>query len=640
MILIKYIAKSGLLSRRKSEEAIKNGDVRVNSTVIIDPTYEVNDNDIVYLKNKKIEKSELVYVVLNKPVGYITAKDDPQGREIVSMIFPPILRKFLDPIGRLDYNTSGSLLFSNDGDFVYRLSHPKFNVRKIYQVVASKPLTEKIVEALKRGVKLEDTFIKPDSVKWNEETPTHFMIELHSGKYRIIRRLLEVFGIFVKKLHRSSFAGINVRGMSFGDWRYLKKSEIEMLKEIASKGEKLDKDKKNSKNKNKKCELNICNKNKKESEFIKMEENKFIFDGMDQNNNNFENDTINNSENINSDNIDSDNIVKNENLNEPDNLVNTEAENKDNSEGEAKNNSEERSFDRPRREFSGERREGGFRRDRNDRNGGGFRRDRNDRNGGGFRRDRSEGGFRRDRNEGGFNRGPRRDFGDRKPFGSNDEFKKDESGVAGEAKSFDRPRREFNGERREGGFRRDRNGGGFNRGGDRGGFSRGGDRGGFNRGPRRDFGDRKPFGSNDEFKKDESGVAGEGKSFDRPRREFSGERREGGFRRDRNGGGFNRGGDRGGFSRGGDRGGFNRGPRRDFGDKGGFRNDKPRDENNKSGYVKFGSDELGSFRKEKRDFTPNFGKSDIFGDKKPRNKFSDKKFSDKRKNNDFEEDEE
>jgi 23S rRNA pseudouridine2605 synthase len=229
MILVKYIAESGVLSRRKSEEAIKNGYITINGHKIKDPTYEVKITDNVFMGNRKIFKTEHIYIVMNKPTGYITSKGDPEGRPNILNLLPKNIVEKLDPVGRLDFNTSGVLLLTSDGSFAYKLSHPKFEVKKIYQVIASKPLTKKIIDSLIDGIKLEDGLVTPDNIKWNEEAPTHFSIELHSGKYRIIRRLLKIFGIFVKKLHRSSFAGINVKGLQFGDFRPLTKTEISKL---------------------------------------------------------------------------------------------------------------------------------------------------------------------------------------------------------------------------------------------------------------------------------------------------------------------------------------------------------------------------------------------------------------------------
>ncbi len=137
-----------ILSRRKSEAAIKSGYISVNGHKIKDPTYEVKETDHVFMGNKKIFKTEYIYVVMNKPTGYITSKGDPEGRPTILDLLPKNIAKKVDPVGRLDFNTSGVLILTSDGSFAYKLSHPKFKVRKVYQVITSKPLTKKIVDSL------------------------------------------------------------------------------------------------------------------------------------------------------------------------------------------------------------------------------------------------------------------------------------------------------------------------------------------------------------------------------------------------------------------------------------------------------------------------------------------------------------
>ena len=230
MILVKYIAKSGLLSRRKSEEAIKYKFIKINGKTIEDPTYIVQNGDDIRFKKIKIVIQQFVYILLNKPNGYITSKSDPEGRPTIFNILPTKLRNLVDAVGRLDYNSSGALLLSNDGDFVYKLSHPKFEVKKTYSVVTSKPVDKKIVDSIIHGIKLEeDGVVYPDIIKWKPETPNHLILTLHSGKYRVIRRLLRVFGVFVDVLHRSSFSGISVSRLKPGEWRFLTDIEIDIL---------------------------------------------------------------------------------------------------------------------------------------------------------------------------------------------------------------------------------------------------------------------------------------------------------------------------------------------------------------------------------------------------------------------------
>jgi 23S rRNA pseudouridine2605 synthase len=230
MILVKFIAQSGVLSRRKSESAIREGLVRVNGHVIADPTYEVKEIDIVSYNNKKITLKKFTYILLNKPVGCLTSKFDPSGLPVVMDLFPPQMRTSLDPVGRLDFNTSGALLLTDDGVLAYQLSHPKFNIKKTYVVIASRPIEEEVVENLKRGIYLEDGMVQADAIIWNKKSPLHLTITLHGGKYRIIRRLLETFGIFVKKLHRIAFGPLLIRKMPGGVWRHLERKEIDDLR--------------------------------------------------------------------------------------------------------------------------------------------------------------------------------------------------------------------------------------------------------------------------------------------------------------------------------------------------------------------------------------------------------------------------
>lgn len=230
MFLIKFIAENSELSRRNSEKGIKYGEVTVNGKAIKDPSFVIEDKDLIFLKKEKILKREKIYVILNKPEGFITTKSDPSGRNIVTDLFPKKIAKFIDPIGRLDFNSSGALIFTNDGELGHILSHPKFEVKKVYTVTLSRDIDEELFERLKNGVKLEDGFVKPDKIIWKKNYPKKLTIELHSGKYRVIRRMFEIFKIFVKKLHRISFSDISVRGLKYGEWRNLSEDEIKILK--------------------------------------------------------------------------------------------------------------------------------------------------------------------------------------------------------------------------------------------------------------------------------------------------------------------------------------------------------------------------------------------------------------------------
>lgn len=228
MILVKFVARSGILSRRKAEEAIKGKQIRVNGIVLPDPTYEVNHSDTVLYFNKKVSLKSFSYILLNKPLNYLTTKYDPSGMPVVMDLLPNHLH-VVDPVGRLDFNTSGALLLTDDGELAYKLSHPKFEIRKVYSVTASRPIDEEVIENLKKGVYLEDGMVQADHIVWNKKNPEKLIIALHGGKYRIIRRTLEQLFIFVKKLHRLDFGSLNVKNLRLGEWRHLLPGEIKNL---------------------------------------------------------------------------------------------------------------------------------------------------------------------------------------------------------------------------------------------------------------------------------------------------------------------------------------------------------------------------------------------------------------------------
>jgi len=234
MQLIKFLALSSLASRRACEQLIKSGKIYCNNHCVEDPTYVVKDTDVITHKGKIIRPKDFTYVLLHKPLGYITSKKDCEGRRLITDLLPENLKKILDPVGRLDYNTTGALLLTNDGQLAYTLTHPKYTVRKTYVATASKKFTPDIAEALRQGAHLPTGFVKPDKVFWNAEYPQQIAITIHSGENRIIRRLLEFFGFFVKKLHRKDFAGISIKNLSSGAWRRLTKKEILSLKNTES----------------------------------------------------------------------------------------------------------------------------------------------------------------------------------------------------------------------------------------------------------------------------------------------------------------------------------------------------------------------------------------------------------------------
>jgi 23S rRNA pseudouridine2605 synthase len=236
MPLNKYIAQAGVCSRRKAVELVKEGLVRVNGRVELEPGYAVQPKDAVKVSGKLIapvSPKEYVYVLLNKPAGYVTTVQDEKGRPAVVELVNLPSKPRLYPVGRLDINTTGVLLLTNDGDFAQKMSHPSFKASKVYDVKVHKALDPQDLELLKKGVRLTDGvahvdeyFILPDQSKQKVR------ITLHSGKNRVIKRLFEQLRYFVEKLDRVEFCGLSKKGLARGTWRFLTKREVEKLKKM------------------------------------------------------------------------------------------------------------------------------------------------------------------------------------------------------------------------------------------------------------------------------------------------------------------------------------------------------------------------------------------------------------------------
>lgn len=228
--LNKYLAHAGVCSRRAAVELIKSGVVTVDGVVITDPAYRVGPGARVICRNRPVVAQKFLYIVMNKPIGYVTTRSDEQGRKTVMDLFiDKRLKKSVYPVGRLDYNTSGVLLLTNDGDLAYALSHPKFAVSKMYTAVLEKPIERSDVEKIEQGVKLKDGLIQVDRMKVLARGMV-VQIMLHSGRYRIIRRLFSALGYRVTKLDRTEFAGVAKRGMPSGAYRFLTDQQVKKLK--------------------------------------------------------------------------------------------------------------------------------------------------------------------------------------------------------------------------------------------------------------------------------------------------------------------------------------------------------------------------------------------------------------------------
>ena len=231
MHLNKYLAHAGICSRRKAVELIKEGKIRVNNTIVAEPGYQVRTDDIVRVGEKMVRLQENFYVLLNKPKGYITTVADERGRKTVMHLLGDAANNSrLYPVGRLDRDTTGFLLLTNDGELAQKLSHPRYEVKKMYHVTLSRVFDSASIERVKEGLMLEDGKIEVDHVSYVPENPrSRVRIQLHSGKNRIVRRIFEHLGYEVLKLDRVNYAGLSLKGVARGAWRYLTKKEIQQL---------------------------------------------------------------------------------------------------------------------------------------------------------------------------------------------------------------------------------------------------------------------------------------------------------------------------------------------------------------------------------------------------------------------------
>lgn len=228
-VLTAYLARAGVASRRAVVPFIKDGYVMINNRVVTDPSFRVNPSDQVTFKGAPVLlPKNPIYILLNKPNGYITTTSDEKDRKTVMDFFVGAHLPRLYPVGRLDRKTTGLLLFTNDGDCAYRLSHPKFEVEKRYAVTLNVPLSKQHFEQIKKGTMLFDGLALVDYIAY-EKSLNMVTVTVHSGKNRIIRRIFESYGYEIISLDRFSFARIKKDGLSVGRWRYLTQYEIQKL---------------------------------------------------------------------------------------------------------------------------------------------------------------------------------------------------------------------------------------------------------------------------------------------------------------------------------------------------------------------------------------------------------------------------
>lgn len=232
MPLNKYLAHCGVCSRRDAVALIAAEKVKVNGKIVTEPGYKVQHTDEVIFNGKKLFVTKnLVYILLNKPKDYITTTDDPQGRKTVLQLIQHATAERVYPIGRLDRNTSGVLLLTNDGDLTQKLSHPSYEIKKIYEAKLDKPLVKADFDKILKGLKLEDGLIQVDSLAYADSKDKSIIgIEIHSGRNRIVRRIFEHLGYDVKGLDRVMYANLTKKNVERGKWRYLSEKEIRLLK--------------------------------------------------------------------------------------------------------------------------------------------------------------------------------------------------------------------------------------------------------------------------------------------------------------------------------------------------------------------------------------------------------------------------
>jgi 23S rRNA pseudouridine2605 synthase len=231
--LNKYIANAGVCSRREADTYITTGLVSVNGKIVTVLGTKVSPTDIIKFDGKTLKREKNVYILLNKPKNFITTVDDPHAQKTVMDIIRNACSERVYPVGRLDRNTTGVLLFTNDGELTGKLTHPKFNHKKIYHVFVDKNVSKNHLQTLADGVELDDGFTKVDAISYvDPEDRKQLGVEIHSGKNRIIRRLFEHLGYKVVRLDRVIFAGLTKKNLKRGKWRFLTEKEIALLKRL------------------------------------------------------------------------------------------------------------------------------------------------------------------------------------------------------------------------------------------------------------------------------------------------------------------------------------------------------------------------------------------------------------------------
>ncbi len=228
--LNKYIANCGICSRRDADLLIEKGEISVNGVVITDMGTKIAEGDIVRYKGKPLKSEKKIYILINKPAGYVSTLDDPHADKLVTELIKNACNERVYPVGRLDKDTTGLLLMTNDGDLTKKLTHPSHKQKKIYHAFLNRPLTKNDMIRMTEGVDIGE-MVSADAVAYPDpEDKTQVGIEIHSGQNRIIRRMFETLGYRVKKLDRVYFAGLTKKNLPRGKWRFLTNKEISILK--------------------------------------------------------------------------------------------------------------------------------------------------------------------------------------------------------------------------------------------------------------------------------------------------------------------------------------------------------------------------------------------------------------------------
>jgi 23S rRNA pseudouridine2605 synthase len=229
--LNKFLANAGIASRREADDLIKAGLVTINGKIVSEMGIKVAPTDDVRFNGRRLNSEQKTYILMNKPKDFITTANDPQNRRTVLDLIKRKVSTRVYPVGRLDRNTTGVLMLTNDGELSKRLTHPKYNKKKIYHVTIDKPFSGEDMKKVAAGIDLNDGFIKADNIEYPEpKDKKQVGIEIHSGRNRIVRRIFEHLGYKVIKLDRVYFAGLTKKNLSRGQWRFLSQKEINMLK--------------------------------------------------------------------------------------------------------------------------------------------------------------------------------------------------------------------------------------------------------------------------------------------------------------------------------------------------------------------------------------------------------------------------